>query len=318
MLAYTHRVLVVDADPQCNLTSLILGDDFERYYIEDVSRTHNIKDGVAPAFSGKPIPIAPVNCITPPRATNLHLLAGHANLSEYDAALTFAQNSNNAIATLQNLPGAFNELIRLTEDRYNIDYTLVDLNPGLSAINQNLFLNCDAFAIPTNPDPFSIMPVDTLTSILPRWAAWKNTALPVFADSAYPLRVGLPKFVGTLIQRFNVRNGRAARPYRDNIQEIRARVSNDLLPMLKQAGMALEDEQYTQSLKAREYCLEEIPDFGGLLPKANSAGVPIFEITDAEIGETGPVLEGMRTKRNQLRAQFKSVADEIVNLLAYA
>ncbi len=42
----------------------------------------------------------------------LFLLAGHANFSEYDATLTFAQTSNNAIATLQNLFGAFSELIK--------------------------------------------------------------------------------------------------------------------------------------------------------------------------------------------------------------
>jgi chromosome partitioning protein len=102
-----HNVLLVDADPQCNLTSLVLGDDFEPYYIEDATKNQNLKDGVSPAFSGKPVPIKAVDCRSPERAPTLHLLAGHANLSEYDAALTFAQTSNNAIATLQNLPGPF-------------------------------------------------------------------------------------------------------------------------------------------------------------------------------------------------------------------
>lgn len=318
MLASDHRVLLVDADPQCNLTSLILRDDFERYYTEEGTRTHNIKDGVSPAFAGKPVPIGSVNCVSPGRAAKLFLLPGHANLSEYDAALTFAQNSNNAITTLQNLPGAFHELIRLCEARYEIDYTLVDLNPGLSAINQNLFLNCDAFALPTNPDPFSIMAIDTLKAVLPRWATWKIAALPAFADSAYPLRPGIPKFAGTFIQRFNVRNGRAAKPYRDNIEEIRARVVAELLPALSKADMTFEAGQYSEQLKAKGYCLDEIPDFGGLLPKANTAGVPVFELTEEEIGETGPVLDGMRTKRDQLRAQFAGVAAEIASLLTHA
>jgi predicted ATP-dependent serine protease len=55
-----HRVLLVDADPQCNLSSLILGDDFDEYYLNDATRLQNIKDGVAPAFTGKPMPIQPV------------------------------------------------------------------------------------------------------------------------------------------------------------------------------------------------------------------------------------------------------------------
>lgn len=315
MLATKHRVLLVDADPQCNLTSLLLRDDFEKYYLEATTKSHNIKDGVSPAFAGKPIPITAINCPSTARAPNLYLLPGHANLSEYDAALTFAQNSNNAITTLQNLPGAFHELIRLSEDKYEIDYTLVDLNPGLSAINQNLFLNSDVFAIPTNPDPFSIMAIDTLKSILPRWATWKSAAIDAFADSAYPLRPGVPKFGGSFIQRFNVRNGKAARPYRDNIQEIKARISEDLLPSLIKAGMTFPQDAYPTHLRNSGYCLAEIPDFGGLLPKANSAGVPVFDLTDAEIAETGPVLDGMKVKRDQLRGQISIVADELAALM---
>jgi chromosome partitioning protein len=107
MIAKKHRVLLVDADSQCNLSSLILADDFERYYLEALTSKQNIKDGVAPAFEARPVPITPLRCTSPPRAPNLYLLAGHADLSAYDGALTLAQMSNNAISTLQNLPGAF-------------------------------------------------------------------------------------------------------------------------------------------------------------------------------------------------------------------
>ena len=213
MISKNHRVLIVDADPQCNLSSLMLSDNFEEYYTNDNTKHKNIKDGVASTFEGKPIPISPVSCINLARAPNLFLLAGHANLSEYDGPLTFAQISNNAIATLQNLPGAFSEMMRLTEEEYKIDYTIIDLNPSLSSINQNLFLISNSFIIPTNPDPFSIMALDTLKSVLPRWMEWKTTALEIFKDSAYPLPNGSPKFLGALIQRFNIRKGKAARPY---------------------------------------------------------------------------------------------------------
>src|SRR5574337_359185 len=107
------RVLLVDADPQCNLTSLFLGDEFDRYYLEDGTKYHNIKDGVKVAFEGKPSPLVHVNCATTLKNRNLFLIPGHQNLSEYDAALTFAQTSNNAITTLQNLPGAFSALLKL-------------------------------------------------------------------------------------------------------------------------------------------------------------------------------------------------------------
>ena len=314
-LSSTARVLLVDADPQCNLTGLILRDNFERFYLDDATKAQNLKDGVAATFTGKPMPIQPVTCPSPGRAPNLYLLPGHANLSEYDAALTFAQTSNNAIATLQNLPGAFAELLRLTEERYAIDVTIIDLNPGLSAINQNMFLISDAFIIPTNPDPFSLMALDTLESILPRWTAWKAASLQLFADSAYPLPAGTPKFIGTLIQRFNVRNGRAARPYRDNIAEINAKVAGDVFTALANAGMTLARDQYAPG---SPYCLGEIPDFQGLLPKSHDAGVPIFALTDADIGETGPVLANAVERRDRFSAQFEEITKNIHAMIAYA
>lgn len=314
ILAQDCKVLLVDADPQCNLTSLVLRDGFDDYYINEATKRDNIKDGVAPAFSGKPTPIAPVSCYSPERQPNLFLLAGHATLSEYDASLTFAQNSN-ALATLQNLPGSFNELIRKVEERYQIDYTVIDLNPGLSAINQNMFLASDYFLIPTNPDPFSIMALETLRSIFPRWASWKTSNFNVFADSAYPLRSGVPKFLGTIVQRFNVRNGRAAAPYRDNISEIKDVTVNALYPALAAADMVLPAAVYPDQVKSDRYCIEEIPDFGALLPRSYEAGVPVFALRDSELGATGVVLDGMADKRNQIHSQFKYVGDTLTQLM---
>ncbi len=318
MLSKEHKVLVVDADPQCNLSSLILGEYFDQYYMNESTKHQNIKDGVQVAFTGKPSPIKAVDCFSPPRASSLYLLAGHPNLSEYDAALTFAQNSNNAITTLQNLPGAFSELIKLTEEKYSIDYTLIDLNPGLSAINQNLFLSAHAFILPTNPDPFSIMAIDALKNILPKWVAWKRNSIQIFDDTAYPLLSGEPKFIGTLIQRFNIRKGKAAKPYQDNISEIKSKIKEDFFDYIARSGMTLDSEQYKAEFIESGYCLSEVPDFQGLLPKSYDAGVPIFDLSNTEIGESGKVLTTLIKKRDDLNKQFEILNKKIIDLLSYA
>jgi chromosome partitioning protein len=314
MLSHKHRVLLVDADPQCNLSGLILGDDYEKYYTDKNTKDQNIKDGVSATFDGRPEPLKAIKCVSPQRAKALFLLAGHANLSEYDAALTFAQTANNAISTLQNLPGAFAQLLTLTEQKYKIEYTIIDLNPSLSAINQNLFLIADGFIIPTNPDPFSIMALDTLTNLLPRWVSWKRGAVNLFANSAYPLPEGTPKFIGVLIQRFNIRKGKAAKPYRDNINDIRTRVSQNAFDAWSKAGMTLPPNQYCDVDKA-QYCLGEIPDFQGLLPKSLDAAVPVFELTDQEIKETGPILATFQKNRDEYRRQFEGIASNVSCIL---
>ena len=312
------RVLLVDADPQCNLTALILNDNYEQYYLEEATKNNNIKDGVKVAFEGKPHPIMAINCPIAERNPNLFLLPGHANLSEYDATLSFAQTSNNAISALQNLPGAFNDLINKTAAKYEIEFVLIDLSPALSAINQNLFTLSDFFIIPTNPDPFSIMALNTLVTVLPRWVDWVEKMRPAFVDAAYPLPVNTPKLIGTLIQRFNVRKGKVAKPYRDNIDEIKEVASQNLIPAFKQKQMVYDTPVYTNASIPTNLCLAEIPDFQGLLPKANDHGVPVFAIEDEEISESGSVLDGLIAKRKLFYTLFQGISEQVIKVADYA
>jgi hypothetical protein len=39
---------------------------------------------------------------------------------------------------LKNLPGSFSHLLRITAAKYDADYLLIDLSPGLGSINENL------------------------------------------------------------------------------------------------------------------------------------------------------------------------------------
>jgi len=316
MLSKSKRVLVVDADPQCNLSSLMLGDNFEKYYIDDDTKKQNIKDGVKVAFEGKPAPITDIVCTSSTRAPNLFLLAGHANLSEYESSLSFALTSSSSIATLQNLPGAFSELLRLTEEKYKVDYTLIDLNPSLSAINQILFIISNGFVVPTNPDPFSIMALNTLRNILPKWYEWKTSMIPYFEDAAYPLPGGTPYFLGTIIQRFNIRKGKAAKPYKNNIDEIKHITKNELFQSLKDSLMVLSPENYEQAnIKQKNgFCFQEISDFQSLLPRSYETGVPVFDLTDKELNATGPILKQLQEKRDLFKKLFSDFANQIIEI----
>jgi len=317
------KVLIVDADPQCNLTALFLGDKFDSYYIEESTRLDNIMDGVKVAFAGKPIAIDAIKCPTHAANINLLLLAGHMNLSEYDTQLNFAQTASNALSSLQSLPGAFNDLIKKTAERYDIDYVLIDLNPGLSAINQNLFMISDGFIIPTNPDIFSIMAVKNLSTILPRWVKWLNENRDNFAESAYPLPITTPKFVGEIIQRFNIRNGRAAAPYQNNMNEIKEIVTEILLPELQRNDM-------TFTLNTNyDYCLGEIPDFAGLNQRSQLYNVPVFTLTDQQIRKdpraksddykpnnyVGNVLGAYKQQRDRINQLFTDMSKKIIEII---
>lgn len=305
------KVLLVDADPQCNLTGLIMQDAFERYYIEDSTRLKNIMDGVNAAFQGRPEPIREFDCFVVPNNENLFLLPGHPNLTELEPALSFSQASNNAFATMQNLPGSFNALIEKLTEHHEIDYVLIDLNPGLGAINQNFFSISDLFVLPTNPDPFSLMAISTLSEVLPRWYRNAIQMRTLFSNSSYPFPSIDPKFGGTLIQRFNIRSGRPSTPYRNNMDEIIREVQETLMPSLRNAGMLLENTLYRTTGIPENFCLAEIPDFQSLLPQSHKFGKPVYALTDEEIERTGTVLDQMILKRDSFDGQFEELAEKI-------
>lgn len=309
------RVLLVDADPQCNLTAMFLGDDFDAYYDKDDTKEQNIMNGVEPVFKGKPVPIEAVNCEQNTKNTNLYLLAGHMNLSELDPQLTFALNSSMTLTSMQNLPGSFNDLIEKTVEKYSIEFVLIDLNPGLSAINQNMFIISDAFIVPTNPDIFCVMAIRSLSRILPTWVKWKNDNIDSFSDVAYPIPSGTPLFIGELIQRFNIRNGVAATPYKPKIQDIKSVVSDFLKPKLQSSHMLFTDEQYSAARIPSDFCIAEIKDFQSLGQKSQLNHVPVFALNDKELEAVGTVKAQLINARNEFNMQFGEIASAIIKLL---
>ena len=310
-----HRVLLVDADPQCNLTSTILGDSFDEYYENPDTALKNIKDGVSPAFDGMGRLIEAFDCPCAARNSNLFLLPGHMNLSEYDSQLTFSM-SGSTFSSMKSLPGSFNDLIEKISARYDIEYTFIDINPGLSSINQILFLICDAFIVPTNPDTFSLMAIKSLSKILPRWVDWKCNSIALYESSPYPLPVGVPKFIGEIPQRFNVRNGSATKPFREKIDELSTLITQTLVPNFREKGMLFTDEQYTDAgIDTRSYILEEIKDFLSLSPKSTKVLVPVYEISDDEINEQGAVKEQAILNREWFREIYGSIANKIIRIL---
>jgi cellulose biosynthesis protein BcsQ len=117
------RVLLVDCDPQCNLTGMFLGfegmEDLEEIYNKGGVR--NLRDGLAPAFESKPVPLEPVTCEVMKKQSKLLLLPGHIGIAEYETTLGIAQELSGSLVTLQNLPGAASRLLDLTTEKYQID-----------------------------------------------------------------------------------------------------------------------------------------------------------------------------------------------------
>ncbi|HJW31982.1 MAG TPA: AAA family ATPase [Holophagaceae bacterium] len=321
------RVVLVDADPQCNLSGLILGyqgqKDFEEFYRTEPDR--NLKAGLAPAFESRPKMIEPIKCVKVPGNKNLFLLPGHIGLSEYEVTLGIAQELSGSIQTLQNLPGSLSYLIKCTAEAHKADYIIVDMNPSLSSINQNLLMTSDYFIVPTSPDYFSVMAIDSLTSILPRWRAWASKAagMKVLQEATYPFPVTVPKFMGTIVQKYRIRernskskstgaptSGKPAEGFQRWIDEINAVVVSKFIPMLAHEQMLIDPKRYAKFGISENRCLAEISDFNSLIAKAQDERTPVYTLTDEQIGLGGVVLA--RTKKS--RVMFEQIFERLAEI----
>lgn len=295
----SKRVLVVDCDPQCNMSSLFLGDDFDDYYTNEETKNMNVKDALRVAFESRPEPIKAIECLPSPKNSKLLLLPGHMDLSEFEPSLSLAMNSNNAMTALQNLPGALPQLAKLCAEKYDVDYIFIDVNPGLGALNQIAFTMADRFIVPTNPDPFSLMALKTLLKVLPRWKRWADSTRPILENASYPLPMAEMKFVGEISQRFNRRNRKPTASYQAVINEIGTFVNNTFAKELEKLGMTCPQS---------DYHLSEIPDFGAMLQKANELRIPVFYLEDNEI-PGGASFENTTAKRDEIKNAFLQLAD---------
>lgn len=319
MLATTgHPTLLVDADPQCNLTGMVLGfkgpSELENLYSTHAER--NLWAGLAPAFESRPVAIEGVEAVAIDRCPGLFLLPGHIRLAEYEVTLGIAQELSGSIQTLQNLPGSLRYLLDKTAARMGCEYVLVDMSPGLGAVNQNLLATSDFFIVPSSPDFFSVMAVDSLARVLPRWQQWaeKAATLDVLRTAAYAFPQPHTKFLGTVVQKYRPRAGAPASAFQTWIDQIAAKVDDVLMPALRDAGMVLSDDSYALADLGPGHSLATIPDFNSLIAKSQEAQTPIYALTEAEIGQTGTVLAQTVQSRDQFRELFEQLARAVLTL----
>lgn len=312
------KVILVDCDPQCNLTGMVLGfkdsDEFEAIY--NAEGVRNIRDGLAPAFESRPVPIEAVTCEPIDGQPNMVLLPGHIGLAEYEVTLGIAQELSGSLVTLQNLPGSISHLFDLTAEKYDADYIIVDMSPSLGPINQNLLMISDFFLVPMAPDYFSVMATDSLASIIPKWKSWADQAKinSVLKNATYPFPAKAPKFIGTIVQKYRLREGKTpSSAFQKWIREIQNGVKNKLIPVLRNNDMLLPDVNYTNASITLGEPVIQMSDFNSLIALSQKHKAPVFSLTDAQLESTGIVLERTKKSMNNFFDLYSDGADKIIN-----
>ncbi|EKV01158.1 ATPase involved in chromosome partitioning [Leptolyngbya sp. PCC 7375] len=316
------RVILVDADTTCNLTEIVLGADTEEEQSELESfylLPANIKTALAPAFESQPRAIEAVDCMPVEGQERLFLLPGHVGLAEYEAILGMAQELNRSVQSLRNLPGAITDLLNKTASKFQADYILIDMGPSLSSINQNLLMTSDFFMVPIVANFFSRMGIGSLSTVLPKWAAWSKKAsiIPAFREAVYPYPDIRPRFLGATVQNQNYhfrKSKVAAVKLEREVTKIENQVSEQLFPVLEKSEMALPRQIYQENGVDDSFCLAKIPDFKNLIALSYEYSTPVYNLTQQQLQQAGRSLEDVQDKQAEFRQTFEELADKIIGL----
>lgn len=275
------KVLVVDADPQCNMTEMLLCDVIERLD-EEAERTGVVAElpgtsllqVLEPRFNGEESFVNIDRIESVQIDTNLWLLRGDVSLNRLEDYIAEAhtQRFSNKIHEKRNYVALGDMLLRYGQ-KTKLDYILIDVGPSSGALTRSCFLACDAFFIPMSADRFNVQAIHTLTEILHRWIEEHNQVYGDFNKLKLPIREGRPRFLGAIPQHFKKYKGRPKAGFELWMNRIQDTLMKELVPSLKTI-----DDEIVSGLTEENVIVTKIPDFGSLAVCAQECGKAVFEV----------------------------------------
>jgi cellulose biosynthesis protein BcsQ len=195
MAGMGKRVLMVDADPQCNLTAYVIDSEV----LDDLLDHSDGDDGQTVWSAVKPVvdatgPIKELPGVE--LAPKLYLLPGDIRVSEFEEELSdfwrqcFQRKRRGMLGTTA-LSMTINTFCR----KHKIDFVFYDSSPSIGPLNRAILLDCDFFIIPAAYDLFSVRALKTLGRTLYSWIEDWKTIKELSPEDLYVLP-GRPKFLG--------------------------------------------------------------------------------------------------------------------------
>ncbi len=298
----SKRVLMVDADPQCNLTEIALAPVIRAMdekaarlttsKIEELPGT-SVLDALNQRIRGDVPFIDLSKVITTEVAPNLSLLRGSVDLSsvEDDLAEAHVQRTSMRTNLMRTYVAIGDFLVRLAA-KESYDYIFIDVGPSSGALTRAFFLQCDAFFLPVAPDRFNVQAIGTLSTIIDRWMTEHKQVLAHYRDLGLPIRNGTPAFLGAIVQSFKLYKGVAKPGYKLWMNRLPKEINSSLKSVI-QKYESQGDALYLPT--GGKTIAVEIPDFNQLAPLMQEAGKAVFSLDrqdTAMISESGKPWSG--------------------------
>ncbi|SDM87064.1 AAA domain-containing protein [Methylobacterium phyllostachyos] len=309
-----NKVLLIDFDPQCNLSIAMLGADSFKKYVSDPSKQRTIRSflqGYLQNTGPGPIQLY----VGPHTHNNVHIVAGDFWLNVYSDSLSVGNDllTGTGISKFT----ALRTLVsKLSEQGRTYDYIMIDLPPSFGGLVRSALYSSDYLIIPCTSDTFSEYCIGLIAQMWPQFISDWETGLHRFKQNNYAMKdydnFGRPKFFGWIFNGFDTRLDkmlRADQAHYENIAQANQRLADGLKSNIgAHAVRAVEDNDYS---------IGQVEDMNVLIKNSLWQNIPASKLADHQqvkslTGDKQKWSEAQLVLIDKVAKQINNIAQNIV------
>lgn len=318
LAAKGKRVLLIDFDPQCNLSIGMLGGDHFKDIVSNTTSSKTVRSFLQGYLQNTgPGSITVFN--GPHTHENVDLVAGDFWLNVYSDALSVGSDllAGNGIAkftALRTLEA------KLAEKGKVYDYVMIDLPPSFGGLVRSSLYSSDYLIIPCTSDTFSEYCIGLIAQMLPQFYADWQTGVARFKQNNYGSveydDIGKPRYAGWIFNGFDTRSQkmlRADRAHYENINQANEALANRLTASIK-------DYDPVVKVDVGDFNIGMVEDMNVLIQNSLWLSVPAAKLRDYRqvknlAGESQAWSASQTKLIGKVRDQVDAVADRIITSL---
>lgn len=290
------RSIVIDLDPQSNLTSMFLSADrLEAVY--EAEEPSTVLKAIEPVISGEPYEPVHIEEIT----ENLGLILGDLALSTFEDKLSDAwlKCLDGDIYSFR-MMSIFNTILNDAATRFQAEYALVDAGPNLGAINRAILLSSNYMVIPVASDLFSLQGIKNIGTTLDTWKQQWDNRLGQRPDKAkFSIPVGNIKPAGYIVMQYSAKESRPVQAYlhwANRIPQVFGKYVSGEIPSTE---CTVENDPY---------CIALLKHYRSLAPMSMEVHKPIFLLKPAD-GAIGAHLYAVKKSYEEFRTLVAAIIE---------
>lgn len=304
------RVLVIDADPQCNASIYLMGEDFvvSRFSEPATTTIYKVMQTIRRGkgyIEESDIPKYHSD------GFDVDVVLGDTQMSVIEDFLSkeWLDSVNGDPRALKSTY-VINDLLIKLEEAY--DYIFFDVGPSLGALNRVVLFACDYFIMPMSSDIFSVKAIDNISITLKEWKdelveglkKYKRKEGEQFFFHVDDSSVGI-SFLGYIHQQYTAKmqdgERRPVRAYDRIIRQMPQRINSKF------------SDFFPKGIDTSKLKLGDIPNFNSLIPLSQLSHKPIFSLTGKE-GVVGAHFAKLKEYEDVVSSIINNV---LINIQAY-